>query len=177
MISFMIHFCLQADASLLTPPPPLAPPPSIRLGPRDSSCLLPGDGAAELGLTGGWWLLSAAQKIQLERLLAALSTREKPKTGPLPAALGAWGQHGWRSGTGCTHASLHQTEKLLFRIPYKRFNMLDRLFNFAIGRSLFSDSYLEYLSLLAPTSSLGKSDGFGHSANRKKGEKCLIFLL
>ena len=55
--------------------------------------------------------------------------------------------------------------------------MLDRLFNLAIGRSLFSDSYLEYLSLLAPTSSLGKSDGFGPSANRKKGEKCLIFLL
>lgn len=69
-VSFMIHLYLS-DRRQPHHPPPLQPPLSPDW-PRGSSRLLPGDGAAELGLTGGWWLLSAAEEIKLELLLAAL---------------------------------------------------------------------------------------------------------
>lgn len=67
----MIHFYLPDRRQPHHPPPP-SPPPLSPEWPRGSSRLLPGDGAAELGLTGGWWLLGAAEEIQLELLLAAL---------------------------------------------------------------------------------------------------------
>lgn len=67
-VSFMTHFYLSGRCH-----PPHLPPPALSPDwPRGSSCLLPGDGAARLGLTGGWWLLSAAEEIKLELLLAAL---------------------------------------------------------------------------------------------------------
>lgn len=60
----MIHFYLQADVTLLTPP--------LQTGLGAAPACCPEDGAAELGLTGGWWLLRAAEEIKLELLLAAL---------------------------------------------------------------------------------------------------------
>lgn len=58
----------QHEGIIYDPPPH----PSSPDWPRGSSRLPPRDGAAELGLTGGWWLLGAAEEIKLELLLAAL---------------------------------------------------------------------------------------------------------